>query len=868
MTFKAPRIFITLALLLQLIAWIIAQVQSTGAVPGDEFRAAGILYGLLDILLWAGLLLLSLAMILTWVEARGALRRGHRRPAILTMLGALLMMAGLHWPVLLGLASVLLWRVDEESSRHALSRLPAAVKQAAEDCVQALRGVRWGDIGRWWLELGTLAGMASLAISLIESFTYTASFADWLFPRSTLLGYRLRLVDLSITFGATVSLLYVTPMILDRLLRRRDETSWRTLARARGLMAFIAVAFVAAGLFAVLGDEILKTGVLGATVALHLVLFSVLSRVMWRNLVTLQFLSFPKETPRKDTVWGTLALSILSIPLVWLPRVLKERLRFRPAILFLYFFAAATLWEVSLVYLAYPELEDFRSRLILMIVISAVNVAVLALFALASSVTFLRRRRPGRRRGFVFALLIAFGVAGSFRPLKGDEALVINEYSRFGFMIRKSSIRELIRPKDPAGSFPAKVTFEAHGEGEDRYPERSPLPASASTPPIVMVLWDAARPDHMGAYGYPRPTTPNMDRFAREAVVFERAYSGATATTCGVRHLFTGHYSSRYMLSTRHHPFFVHRLRDFGYRRFLITATGTDYNGVSIESFKRQGPAPEVDGSEFRYLARHPKVKGRERPDSAKAEEVMKAWRELIRKEGPRALHGSLTFLHLTGTHFPWSKANQVIDFGSSPVDLYDGEMAKLDRLTSRVFDVLKELGVWDDAVVMLVADHGTGLMEHGRLAGFLPYEEQIRVPLIMKIPGVLPRRVKAPVATIDVPPTLVGMLDPGGANTFDGISLLPLAQGLQQTTRRRWIHSLCAFEDAWVLIENGRYKLHYHRRDNYALLFDLQEDPAELNNLFNSEVEVRDRLVEMMRAFLWKGRHDFGNPFHYRAMD
>ncbi|MFT7619433.1 MAG: hypothetical protein ACI97A_003087 [Planctomycetota bacterium] len=497
---------------------------------------------------------------------------------------------------------------------------------------------------------------------------------------------------------------------------------------------------------------------------------------------------------------------------------------------------------------------------------SAVNVAVLGVFALGSVLPSIRKFEIRRATAWVLGAVLLFGFGSSFRALSGDVALVVNEYSRFGFMMKKSSLRELIRPVDESGAQAANVDFVVHGEGEGTLPTLVPAPLVGKKPPIVIILWDAARPDHMGCYGYERPTTPNLDAMAAESVIFEDAYSGATATTCGVRHLFTGRYSSRYMLSQEHHPFFVHELRKKGYRNFLITATGTDYNGVSLESFKRGGPPASDDGSVFQHLALHPQGLDRERPDAEKTGNVIKAWRDLVEKNGKDALDGSLTFLHLTGAHFPWRNANPLIDFGPSNIDLYDGEMVKVDALSKLALDTLKELGVYDDAIIMLVADHGTGLKEHGRWAGFLPYQEQIRVPLIMKVPGVTPRRVKAPVATIDIAPTLMGILDPGAKNIFDGVSLLPIATGKTDQLQRRYITSLCAFEDAYSLIEDSGLKLHFHRRENYALLFDLKNDPEELVNLYDRQPEDRDRLLEMMRAFLWRGRDSYAHPYHYRG--
>ncbi len=859
------RLLLATALVCQLCGWMIGQVQSTGAIPGDEFQAAGFLYGILDPIAWIALVLVTCSAIVLLIESRMALRLHQKQRAILSFLGCVFFVAGIFLPIAFAPAILVIFLIDELRDQRNFSQANKGAQEGVANYRRALADLTWRDIVVWWAELGMVAALAALAIGLIESFTYTASFAGWLFAEDALWSYRIRLIDLSITFGATTSLLYVVPMIVDRLLRKETEAAWGAIRRSRLVVALVATGFIASGLFSVIGDEITKTGVLLPTITLLLFLWGALARLMSRNLVAIGFAHFDGEPCTRASAWGLLFLSILGLPVASLPGKLGEKVRKRPQALFAAFFLVSVVWEFALVYMAYPELEDFRSRLILLSVISAVNVSVLTFFALAFVTKRFRTGQPKAVGIWMFLIVIVFGFGSSFRPLNGNVALIINEYSRFGFMMKKSSFREIIRLTDDAGYVPTSVEFVEHGPQESQLPTLVPAPLVGKRPPIVIVLWDAARPDHMGAYGYERPTTPHMDEFAKESVVFEQAYSGATATTCGVRHLFTGHYSTRYMLSRDHEPFFVHALRKRGYRKFLITATGTDYNGVSLDSFKRGGDAAEMDGSEFRHLALHPQGLDRERPDPEKTNNVIEAWRSIVKVEGKAGLNGSLTFLHLTGTHFPWRNRNAVVDFGQGNVDLYDGETAKVDALTKEAFDTLKELGVYDDAIILLVADHGTGLMEHGRWAGFLPYEEQIRVPFIFKIPGVEHRQVKAAVSTIDVAPTILGILSPGSENAFDGVSLMGLAMGKQDKLERKYIVSFCSFEDAYSLIEDGRWKLHYHRRENYALLFDLENDPKELVNLHDREPIIRDRLIEQMRAFLWEGRHDYGNPYHYR---
>ena len=217
----------------------------------------------------------------------------------------------------------------------------------------------------------------------------------------------------------------------------------------------------------------------------------------------------------------------------------------------------------------------------------------------------------------------------------------------------------------------------------------------------------------------------------------------------------------------------------------------------------------------------------------------------------------------------PWINADPVQDFGRRPGDLYDGEIAKVDKLLGDLVAALRELGAYEDCVLIVTADHGTGLGEHGRLAGYLLYEEQIRVPLVMKLQDEGRRTVQDVVGTIDVAPTLVNLLRSGSPHRFHGRSLLPLATGMKQRLGPRPLVCFCAFRDSYAILDgDGRWKLHHHRSGKYEVLYDLESDPEERTNRISARPDQARILRTLLDAFLWEGRSSYGNPFHYRAWD
>ncbi|MAG57692.1 MAG: hypothetical protein CMJ83_15485 [Planctomycetes bacterium] len=853
---NAARIAFGAAAPLALLVSLTLKVKATGAVPGDEFHPAGVLYDGLPVMIPLAQGVCLIAALLIGLRAGRSPGRGR------VGIGAAVALGVAPWHVAVtapGVVIAIALRSWANAARKGQVEEPE-IAASREDLGGALGGLGAGALFRWWAVLALLSGAGALAVTLAESFVYTGRFAPELFRTSALLPYRFRLLELAAHYGVGIGLAYLAPVaIVTWRARRRPGRGPHLLAT---VVSATMIIYLAAATAVHVGDEVLETGVAPETVAYLLLLF------VWWQYVTCRALSdgdyrLPGNVvPSPPRIWAVAVLAPLLVPTSWLGRRLSNRLREQPATLFRLGVLTAAVWLGVLVYTSYPELEDFRSEFIVIGVITAVHVLTLLLVALVFSVR--SSARPISKR--LLAVGLAIGgilLLTGLRPLRGDVALMLHEYSRFGYVVKKTSFREFVAGWSHLGTRPVDEELPVHGPTEGYYPKQVPAALNARPHPIIFVLWDAARPDRMGCYGHDRDTTPHADEFAKSAVIFERAYSQATATSCGVRNIMTGRYSTRYMLEKNHDPFFVHALRRLGYDRILVTAFGSDFNGVSIEAFRRNGPAPETDGARFDHLTKHPQGLDRERPDEVKAQNMEDAWRKVVAEKG--SLDGTFSWLHLTGAHFPWWNHDPIKDFGRDNRALYDGELAKVDALTGRAFETLKELGVYDDAIIVLLADHGTGLMEHGRWAGFLPYEEQVRIPLVVKAPGIAPRRVAAPVAAIDLAPTMVGLFEPGERNAYDGVSLLPLMTGTRSKLERRWFVSLCSFEDAYAIFEDGRWKMHLHRAEGYALLFDLAADPLERNNLYDEEPEVAQRLLDKMDAWLWTGRRGYANPYHYR---
>jgi len=198
---------------------------------------------------------------------------------------------------------------------------------------------------------------------------------------------------------------------------------------------------------------------------------------------------------------------------------------------------------------------------------------------------------------------------------------------------------------------------------------------------------------------------------------------------------------------------------------------------------------------------------------------------------------------------------------------IYDIEITYMDGQIGRVFDKLRELGQWDDCVIVATSDHGEGLGDHDWWTHGVLYQEQVRVPLIIRAPSMPPgRTVDSVVRSIDIAPTVTELagLSSEEVPVFDGSSLAPLlrndASDLQLSAYSDSVNTLTYTVSAdirdkkddllFALVIEGRWKfiLHLRKREE-SELFDLQTDPHELKNL----AAERPEIVERARAELMK---------------
>ena len=398
--------------------------------------------------------------------------------------------------------------------------------------------------------------------------------------------------------------------------------------------------------------------------------------------------------------------------------------------------------------------------------------------------------------------------------------------------------------------------------------ESSPALVVQSDKPwsVLLITVDNMRPDHMSLYGYKKDTTPYLKRFAEESVVFENAFSTSAWTSPGMVSIFTGYYppvhaqSGRFSFYDKEMTAALRFLADEGYE-ILGQAT----RGPSHEDFGFEGRVGKLeDFIEKRFTDEQPffawahlrEVHLPYTPSERNAEKFGVTSRS---SEGIDAIRNHKVILrHPEEVQIEFKHAGKVLFSDEDMPEikaLYDGEVADVDERLSKVLERMRETGLLDRTIVIISADHGEELFEHGWVGhastsydGKL-YDELIRIPLIIRVPSrSLVGRFDALAQGVDIMPTIFDILEidtEGMKPSMQGRSLLPVIKGEQskvrdfvftQTTFKGWTTPKEEIGIRPVSVRSATRKLIWIPKTNGTRVegYDLIRDPAETKNIYS----------------------------------
>jgi arylsulfatase A-like enzyme/Flp pilus assembly protein TadD len=363
--------------------------------------------------------------------------------------------------------------------------------------------------------------------------------------------------------------------------------------------------------------------------------------------------------------------------------------------------------------------------------------------------------------------------------------------------------------------------------------ERAARPAApAVRAPIILISIDTLRSDHLPAYGYKGVETPAIERLRRDGIVFEDAWSQVPLTLPSHASIFTGvnppvhgvRNNIGYRLDAKAHPTLARLVKDAGYA-----------TGASVSAWVLRGHTGLNDAFDFYDDAIEPP------PGSKAASQAQRPGPETI----SRALDWAATvrdrpfflFVHLYEPHSPYEPPEPWRSRFAQP---YDGEIAAADAAVGALLQKLDDWGIYERSAVILLSDHGEGLMDHGEQEhGILLYREALQVPLIVKLPGSARKgeRVRRLAALTDVLPTIVVLAGGTVPKPIAGRDLLDASPdprgGIYGETFYPRIH--LGWSDLRSLVDGANHYIDGPEPE----LYDRHADAAEKTNLFSRDSPV-----------------------------
>jgi choline-sulfatase len=373
---------------------------------------------------------------------------------------------------------------------------------------------------------------------------------------------------------------------------------------------------------------------------------------------------------------------------------------------------------------------------------------------------------------------------------------------------------------------------------------------AASRPNIVLITLEATRADRMGFLGSRAGLTPNLNRLAQQGIVFEHAYAQAPLTAPSHATILSGTYPQFHHVSaagiplSASVPYLPDLLKAHGYRTAAFVG--------SIVLDPQSGFAPGFDRGFDTYEAGFhlPQPgEGRYRTVERRAQEVVARAAGWLGR-GPRAPF--FLWIQLNDPHAPYEAPLPFA--GRQGSSRYDGEVAYADAAIAKLLAALRASKLYDDALIVVVADHGESLGAHGEdTHGIFLYDETLHVPLVLKLPKsqMAGRRIAGRVRLVDVAPTLLEAAGLPVPPAMQGQSLLRVARTSPNTDQPAGAQSDSPRLDfGWSALESWRVGKYLLVRAPTPELYDLSADPGATHNLAQSSKAVLDTLATQLESF------------------
>jgi arylsulfatase A-like enzyme/Tfp pilus assembly protein PilF len=360
-------------------------------------------------------------------------------------------------------------------------------------------------------------------------------------------------------------------------------------------------------------------------------------------------------------------------------------------------------------------------------------------------------------------------------------------------------------------------------------------------PNVLIITIDTTRADHLGCYGFALARTPSIDKLATESVRFTDAISSAPITMPSHSSIMTGLFppahgvrdNGAYALG-ENAVTLAERLRDAGYTTHaFVSALVLNRRYNLNQGFETYDDDLWAEDDPKLFMIRE-----RQAPKTA---DRFLQWFGDWNKTRAKPF---FTWIHFFDPHQPYrpSAADAALS-----VSLYDAEIAGVDRQIGRIVDTLRNNGLLDNTLLIITADHGESLGEHGEQThAIFVYDATVHVPLMIRYrPMFAPAVYDSPVRSVDIVPTVLGALGLEGGDSTDGHDLHRTLQGKEPAP------DLPQYSESLLSeVGFGMAPLFAIRHDGYKYiraprpeLYDLRTDPQELHNVLTASPRVAAKL-------------------------
>ena len=418
-------------------------------------------------------------------------------------------------------------------------------------------------------------------------------------------------------------------------------------------------------------------------------------------------------------------------------------------------------------------------------------------------------------------------------------------------------------------------------------------------PNVLLVVLDTTRRDRLGLYGYDRETTPALDALAADGIIYERAISAGSWTLPSHASIFTGLYPRDHGTTVEHWRL----LPEFDTLAEQLRRDGFETVGVCSNPWVSANTGLQQGFDRFEEVWRDRKEDNRDLHGAALVTERLLGWLD----QRTAAERPFFAFVNYLEPHSPYQPpepyrsrflpedADRAVvadvmdwetprEFGyilglpgyeiSAEASrilsaLYDAEVAYQDLRFGQLIEGLRERGVLDDTIIVVVADHGEQLGEHGMLDHKMSlYAENVHVPLIVRYPKALPRgvRIEAQVQSNDIYATILDLVESDQPRA-EGLQSLPFADGegvgrpyafvdmapptaFMTMMIKEWPNSdIVRFDRTIRSVRGPRFEL-FWGSDGERRLYDLESDPSESTDVKAEHAAIQRSLESLLDKF------------------